>query len=91
MSKCEYAPCGRDFEPLEQSQGRFCSLQCVGLSRRRDIQPELLAPFVEAGTAMIRIAADLKVTRGFVRDVMQRRGMYRTWCERRYKKCAVAA
>lgn len=89
MSVCEQ--CHVVFTPLEQSQGRFCSLQCVGLSRRRDIQPELLAPFVEAGATMTKIAADLKVTRGFVRDVMQRQGTYRTWCERRYKKCAVAA
>lgn len=91
MSKCEYTPCGREFEPLEQSQGRFCSLQCVGLSRRRDIKPELLTPFVEAGATMTKIAAELNVTRGFVRDVMRRRGLYRTWASHRYKKCAEAA
>lgn len=86
MSICEH--CRADFEPLEQSKGRFCSLQCTGLSRRRDIEPELLMPHVEAGASMTKIAEALKVTRGFVRDVMRRRGVYRAWCEQRYKKCA---
>jgi hypothetical protein len=86
---CEH--CGVVFEVGPSSAGRFCRPECWGLFQRESIVDELLIPHVEAGTPMIKIAADLKVTRGFVRDVMVRQGLYRNWTERRYKKCSVAA
>lgn len=80
-SQCEHCGCPSPYS-------RFCSHQCWGLHSRRAVEPALLAPYIENGTPLTQIAAALDLDRGFLRVAMKRQGLYRPWCERRYKKCA---
>lgn len=70
------------------SSRRFCSHLCWGQSQRQTISIEVLAPYIAAGTKLTTVARELKVTRGFVHDVLVRQGLYKAWAKRRYKKCA---
>lgn len=67
---------------------RFCSPRCWGLAHRRVIDPTVLAPYIERGVPLLRIAAEMNLDRGFLRAAMIRQGLYKNWTQRRYKKCA---
>lgn len=70
------------------SADRFCSQTCWGYARRRTIDASLLSPYVETGTPLLRMSAELKLDRGLLRSALLRNGQFKDWAQRRYKKCA---
>lgn len=77
---CEY--CGKP------SAVQFCSGKCWALSRRRVITTEMLSPYIENGTSLLRMSAELKISRNMLRTALLRLGLHKNWAQRRYKKCA---
>lgn len=72
----------------EPSVDRFCSKECWGYAQRRVIQAAQLAPYVQNGTPLFRMSAELKVNRKLLRAALIRLGLHKSWAQRRYKKCA---
>lgn len=75
----------------QPSADRFCSQKCWGYANRKEIDAGLLAPYVEKGATLLSISAELKIHRNLVRAELIRHGLHKSWANRRYKKCAVAA
>lgn len=87
---CEFEPCRAAFTRRKggnRRRYRFCSLRCADLSRRK-ITEELLRPYAERGSLNYEISAALNISKTAVLPALRRFGLYRLWCERRYKKCA---
>lgn len=77
---CEH--CGRP------SADQFCSTKCLGFAQRKSVDAAVLAPYVESGTPLLHMSAELKVNRALLRSALIRNGQFKQWAQRRYKKCA---
>lgn len=84
---CEH--CGEKFRRRVEGKRtyRFCSHHCGNLARRK-VTAEILQPLASSGARNYQIAAALKIHKTAVLPALKRFGLYRIWCERRYKKCA---
>lgn len=81
--------CGASFQHRSEGKRkyRFCTQHCGNLARRK-VTAEMLLPYVDGGVCSNRIATELKISDAAVLPALRRFGLYRRWCERRYKKCA---
>lgn len=86
---CEYGPCGAKFQRRSEGKRkyRFCSQHCGNLARRK-VTAEMLRQYADRGARGYQIATALKISLSAVLPALRRFGLYRRWCERRYKKCA---
>jgi DNA-directed RNA polymerase subunit RPC12/RpoP len=81
--------CGAQFQHRSEGKRkyRFCTQHCGNLARRK-VTAEMLLPYADGGVCSNRIATELKISLAAVLPALRRFGLYRRWCERRYKKCA---
>jgi hypothetical protein len=68
----------------------YCSKRCAFDARRR-YDPQRLASLAHQGIKGGVIAVEFGLNRKYVKDVLIRHDLYRTWQMARYKKCQQAA
>jgi endogenous inhibitor of DNA gyrase (YacG/DUF329 family) len=82
--------CGEAFERLKKRGGYFfCSQKCANQHAIK-LTRELIEPFALQGSTITFTKTQLKVDKATVRRALLQFGLFRTWSQQRYKKCAVA-
>lgn len=86
MKLCEICGCLREYKSV-----RFCSAACAAKGQERQLDSERLARLVSEGAKAGRMCEELGIDRVTLRRHLRKRGVYREWAQRRYKKYSTAA